>query len=93
MTRFGRRGISSSCRQRGARRIAICGVELMDFFEWNKIAGAVLGTVLFILVVQIAAEALAGEDFLHQAPRNMPVTRVDEAKAVKNPQLRYRSEE
>jgi len=43
-------------------------------------------------MIQIAKEAIAGEEFLHQAPRNMPVTRVDEAKAVKNPNLRYRSE-
>ena len=40
----------------------------MDFFEWNKIAGAVLGTVLFILVVQIAAEAI-----FHVEPPDRPV--------------------
>ncbi len=40
-------------------------------------------------MLQVAAEALAGEEALHQAPRNMPVTRVDEAKAVKQPQLRH----
>lgn len=38
-------------------------------------------------MIQIAKEATAGESFLHDAPRNMPVTRVDEAAAVKNPQL------
>ena len=43
-------------------------------------------------MIQVAKEAIAGEEFLHAAPRNMPVTRVDEAKAVKNPNLRYRSE-
>jgi cytochrome c len=30
----------------------------MDSFEWNKILGAVLGTVLFVLVVRIATEAI-----------------------------------
>lgn len=30
----------------------------MDSFEWNKIAGAVLGTVLFVMVVRIAGEAI-----------------------------------
>lgn len=43
-------------------------------------------------MIQVAKEAIAGEEFLHAAPRNMPVTRVDEAKAVKNPYLRYRNE-
>jgi glycine dehydrogenase subunit 2 len=41
-------------------------------------------------MIQVAGEALAGEEFLHEAPRNMPVSRVDEAAAVKNPQLAYR---
>ncbi|MBC8369721.1 MAG: aminomethyl-transferring glycine dehydrogenase subunit GcvPB [Planctomycetes bacterium] len=41
-------------------------------------------------LIQVAEEAAAGEDFLHQAPRNMPVSRVDEAKAVKDPQLCFR---
>jgi cytochrome c len=30
----------------------------MDSFEWNKIAGAVLATVMFILVVKFASEAI-----------------------------------
>ena len=30
----------------------------MDSFEWNKIAGAVLATVLFVMVVKIAGEAV-----------------------------------
>jgi cytochrome c len=30
----------------------------MDSFEWNKIAGAVLGTLLFVMVVRIGGEAL-----------------------------------
>jgi cytochrome c len=30
----------------------------MDSFEWNKILGAVLGTVMFVLVVRIATEAI-----------------------------------
>ena len=30
----------------------------MDSWEWNKIAGAVLGTVMFILVVKFATETL-----------------------------------
>jgi glycine dehydrogenase subunit 2 len=41
-------------------------------------------------LIQVAEEATAGEDFLHQTPRNMPVSRVDEAKAVKDPQLCFR---
>ena len=30
----------------------------MNSFEWNKIAGAVLGTLVFVFVVRIAAESL-----------------------------------
>lgn len=30
----------------------------MDSYEWNKIAGAVLGTLIFVLVVRFAAEAV-----------------------------------
>jgi cytochrome c len=30
----------------------------MDSFEWNKIAGAVLATVMFVIVVKFAAEAI-----------------------------------
>ena len=30
----------------------------MDSFEWNKIAGAVLATVMFILVIKFASEAI-----------------------------------
>jgi cytochrome c len=30
----------------------------MDSWEWNKIAGAVLGTLIFVLVVKFAAEAI-----------------------------------
>jgi cytochrome c len=30
----------------------------MDSWEWNKIAGAVLGTVLFVLVVKFVAQAI-----------------------------------
>ncbi len=30
----------------------------MDSWEWNKIAGAVLGTLLFVLVVKFVAEAV-----------------------------------
>lgn len=30
----------------------------MDTFEWNKIIGSVLGTVLFIFVVKLAAQAI-----------------------------------
>jgi cytochrome c len=32
--------------------------DLMDSWEWNKIAGAVLGTVMFILVIRFATESL-----------------------------------
>ena len=30
----------------------------MDSWEWNKIAGAVLGTLIFVLVVKFAADAI-----------------------------------
>jgi cytochrome c len=30
----------------------------MDSWEWNKIAGAVLGTLIFVMVVKIATEAI-----------------------------------
>ncbi|GAA0550011.1 cytochrome c [Rhizomicrobium palustre] len=30
----------------------------MDSWEWNKIAGAVLGTVLFVLVINLVAQAI-----------------------------------
>jgi cytochrome c len=30
----------------------------MDSWEWNKIAGAVLGTLIFVLVIKFTAEAL-----------------------------------
>lgn len=30
----------------------------MDSFEWNKVAGGVLGTVLFVMVVRVATEAV-----------------------------------
>lgn len=30
----------------------------MDSFEWNKIAGAALGTLIFVLVVKFASEAI-----------------------------------
>jgi cytochrome c len=30
----------------------------MDSFEWNKIAGAVLGTLIFIFVIRLVAEAI-----------------------------------
>jgi cytochrome c len=30
----------------------------MDSFEWNKIAGAVLGTLIFVLVIKFGTEAL-----------------------------------
>jgi len=41
-------------------------------------------------MIMIAEEAVAGDDKLHQAPVTMPVTRVDEARAVRDPQLCYR---
>ena len=40
----------------------------------------------------IAEEAVRGEAGLHEAPRNTPVGRVDEARAVKQPKLRWRPE-
>ena len=30
----------------------------MDSFEWNKIAGAVLGTLIFVLVIKFGTEAI-----------------------------------
>jgi cytochrome c len=38
----------------------------MDSFEWNKIFGAVLGTVLFILAVRVAAETVFHEEPLQR---------------------------
>ncbi|MFQ5749088.1 MAG: aminomethyl-transferring glycine dehydrogenase subunit GcvPB [Planctomycetota bacterium] len=38
---------------------------------------------------RIADEALSGPEALRAAPRNTPVGRVDEARAVKNPRLRH----
>ena len=38
-------------------------------------------------MIQIAEEATRGDEALHQAPRNTPVSRVDEARAVKDPKL------
>src|SRR5579863_10292697 len=32
--------------------------DLMDSWEWNKIAGAVLGTLMFVLVLKIAIGAI-----------------------------------
>ena len=31
----------------------------MDSFEWNKIAGAVLGTLIFVLVIKFGTEAIS----------------------------------
>lgn len=38
-------------------------------------------------MIQIAEEAVRGDEALHLAPRNTPVSRVDEARAVKDPKL------
>lgn len=40
-------------------------------------------------MIQIAEEAQRGDEALHAAPRNTPVSRVDEARAVKDPRLCY----
>ncbi|MGZ6009181.1 MAG: c-type cytochrome [Rhizomicrobium sp.] len=32
--------------------------DLMDSWEWNKIAGAVLGTLIFVLVIRFATESI-----------------------------------
>jgi cytochrome c len=53
MTRVRRRVMSRQISRRSAR---LWGAFGMDSFEWNKIIGAVLGTVLFIFVVRIVAE-------------------------------------
>src|ERR1700749_1472872 len=37
---------------------ATSGADLMDSFEWNKIAGAVLGTLIFVFVVKFTTEAI-----------------------------------
>jgi glycine dehydrogenase subunit 2 len=44
------------------------------------------------IMLQIADESNQGKEELHLAPRNTPVSRVDEARAVKNPILRYSAE-
>jgi len=41
-------------------------------------------------MAEISKEALSGDERLHAAPSAMPVTRVDEARAVKDPQLCFR---
>ena len=41
-------------------------------------------------MAEISKEALSGDERLHAAPPAMPVTRVDEARAVKDPQLCFR---
>ena len=41
-------------------------------------------------MTEIAKEACAGDPCLHAAPTNTPVGRVDEARAVKDPQLCFR---
>ena len=38
-------------------------------------------------MIQIAEEAVRGDEVLHKAPQNTPVSRVDEARAVKDPKL------
>ncbi|MCH2101908.1 MAG: aminomethyl-transferring glycine dehydrogenase subunit GcvPB [Planctomycetes bacterium] len=38
-------------------------------------------------MIQIAEEARRGDEALHKAPQNTPVSRVDEARAVKDPKL------
>jgi cytochrome c len=38
----------------------------MDSFEWNKVFGGILGTVLFILAVRVAAETVYHEEPLQQ---------------------------
>lgn len=38
-------------------------------------------------MIQIAEEAMRGDEVLHNAPQNTPVSRVDEARAVKDPKL------
>ena len=43
-----------------------------------------------VAMSEIAEEALRGDPALHAAPSGMPVTRVDEALAVKDPQLCFR---
>jgi hypothetical protein len=40
-------------------------------------------------MIEIAQEAEAGNSALHAAPKNMPVSRVDEARAVKEPILTW----
>src|SRR5579862_4549201 len=42
----------------------MAGVQAMDFYELNKIAGAVLGTLLFVMVVFLTANAI----FSHHQP-------------------------
>jgi cytochrome c len=39
----------------------------MDSFEWNKIIGAVLGTILFVMVVHISSQAV-----IYAPPPNKP---------------------
>ena len=41
-------------------------------------------------LIKIAKEAASGDPIFQHAPSNTPVSRVDEAKAVKDPQLCFR---
>jgi len=44
----------------------------MDSWEWNKIIGAVLGTLLFIMVIRIASDAIFEKPELAKPGYNVP---------------------
>ena len=44
----------------------------MDSWEWNKIIGAVLGTLLFIMIIRIATEAVFEKPELAKPGYNVP---------------------
>src|SRR4051812_43712150 len=46
-----------SVQAQPARAAGLLGEVSMDSFEWNKIAGAVLATTLFVLAVRVIADA------------------------------------
>ena len=54
----------------------------MDSFEWNKVFGAVLGTVLFILAVRTAAETVFHEEPLQRQAYIVEGVQQDDAHAA-----------
>src|SRR5690606_40612408 len=54
----GRQFCAAGRETRGSFQSRSWELARMDSYEWNKIAGAVLGTLVFIFVIKIGAEML-----------------------------------